>query len=94
MAERRGSFRKAPDLLALKQPDPSRSVRLLEEELGIALFERTNSGVSPTPVQQLLQEVGEARFRSSGVSNGEVASRMTPISPVGIERHDMLGEFL
>ncbi|WP_245283821.1 LysR family transcriptional regulator [Bradyrhizobium sp. URHD0069] len=48
MAERCGSFRKAADLLALKQSNLSRRVRDLEEQLGIALFERTNGGVRPT----------------------------------------------
>ena len=48
VAERCGSFRKAADLLALKQSNLSRRVRHLEEELGIALFERTNGGVRPT----------------------------------------------
>ena len=49
VAERCGSFRKAADLLALKQSNLSRRVRHLEEQLGIALFERTNGGVRPTP---------------------------------------------
>lgn len=48
VAERCGSFRKAADLLALKQSNLSRRVRHLEEQLGIALFERTNGGVRPT----------------------------------------------
>jgi DNA-binding transcriptional LysR family regulator len=47
-AERYGSFRKAAVLLGLKQSNLSRRVRHLEEQLGIALFERTNSGVRPT----------------------------------------------
>jgi DNA-binding transcriptional LysR family regulator len=49
VAERCGSFRKAADLLAIKQSNLSRRVRQLEEQLGIALFERTNGGVRPTP---------------------------------------------
>jgi DNA-binding transcriptional LysR family regulator len=48
VAERCGSFRKAADLLALKQSNLSRRVRDLEERLGIALFERTNGGIRPT----------------------------------------------
>lgn len=47
-AERCGSFRKAADLLAVKQSNLSRRVRHLEEQLGIALFERTNGGVRTT----------------------------------------------
>jgi len=48
VAERCGSFRKAADSLAIKQSNLSRRVRHLEEQLGIALFERTNGGVRPT----------------------------------------------
>jgi len=48
-AERYGSFRKAAVALGLKQSNLSRRVRDLEEQLGIALFERTNGGVTPTP---------------------------------------------
>jgi hypothetical protein len=40
VAERCGSFRKAADLLALKQSNLSRRVRHLEEQLGVELFER------------------------------------------------------
>jgi len=43
-AERCGSFRKAADLLAVKQSNLSRRIRHLEEQLGVALFERTNGG--------------------------------------------------
>ncbi|WP_343034099.1 LysR family transcriptional regulator [Aurantimonas aggregata] len=48
-AERSESFRKAADSLSVKQSNLSRRVRHLEEQLGIALFERTNGGVTPTP---------------------------------------------
>lgn len=48
-AERYGSFRRAADSLSVKQSNLSRRVRHLEEQLGIALFERTNGGVRPTP---------------------------------------------
>lgn len=47
-AERYGSFRRAAESLALKQSNLSRRIRHLEAALGIALFERTNSGVRPT----------------------------------------------
>uniref|UniRef100_UPI001953A325 LysR family transcriptional regulator n=1 Tax=Stenotrophomonas maltophilia TaxID=40324 RepID=UPI001953A325 len=38
-AERCGSFRRAADLLALKQSNLSRRIRHLEEQLGVTLFE-------------------------------------------------------
>jgi len=49
VAERCGSFRKAAEVLSLKQSNLSRRVRHLEEELGVKLFARTNGGVRPTP---------------------------------------------
>lgn len=48
VAERCGSFRKAADTLSLKQSNLSRRIRVLEDQLGVRLFERTNSGVRTT----------------------------------------------
>lgn len=42
------SFRKAADALRLKQSSLSRSIRELEVQLGVCLFERTRAGVRPT----------------------------------------------
>jgi DNA-binding transcriptional LysR family regulator len=47
-AERYESFRKAADYLGVKQSNLSRRIRVLEEELGVVLFERTSGGVRPT----------------------------------------------
>lgn len=79
MAERCGSFRKASDLLALKQSNLSRRVRHLEEELGVALFERTNSGVRPTlagrdfvkGVRRILGELQAVIDGAKAVGRGE-----------------------
>lgn len=79
MAERRGSFRKAADSLALKQSNLSRRIRHLEEQLGIALFERTNGGVRPTPagrdfvngVRRVLDELQIVIDRAKAVGHGE-----------------------
>ena len=43
------SLRKAAEKLAMTQPGCSKLLRELERELGAVLFERTASGVSPTP---------------------------------------------
>ncbi|MBS0277543.1 MAG: LysR family transcriptional regulator, partial [Proteobacteria bacterium] len=42
------SFRKAAEALRLKQSTLSRSIRQMEDQLGVALFERNAAGVRPT----------------------------------------------
>jgi DNA-binding transcriptional LysR family regulator len=79
VAERCGSFRKAADLLALKQSNLSRRVRNLEEQLGVALFERTNGGVRPTSagrdfvngVRRVLNELQLVVDGAKAVGRGE-----------------------
>jgi DNA-binding transcriptional LysR family regulator len=43
------SFRQAAERLHLSQPPLSRAIRALEERLGVALFERSATGVTMTP---------------------------------------------
>lgn len=43
-----GSFRKAADILYNSQPNITRAIHKLEEELGVTLFERTPRGVTLT----------------------------------------------
>lgn len=79
VAERCGSFRKAADLLALKQSNLSRRIRHLEEHLGVALFERTNGGVRPTSacrdfvngVRRVLNELQLVVDGAKAVGRGE-----------------------
>ncbi len=54
-----GNFHRAAERLHMAQPPLSVSIRKLEEELGSALFERTTTGVVPTPAG--LAMVGDAR---------------------------------
>ncbi len=44
-----GSFSQAAKKLYMAQPNLSRSVKRLEEELGYSIFLRTSTGVTPTP---------------------------------------------
>ncbi len=44
-----GSMREAATRLYVSQPALSASIRELEDEIGIAVFERTNKGISVTP---------------------------------------------
>ncbi len=63
------NFGRAAQRCQVTQPNLSVSVRKLEEELGIKLFERTASGVHPTPMakpileqaRRVLQGVGDIR---------------------------------
>ena len=57
-AARTGSFTRAAEELQISQPAVSHAMRLLEAELGLALFERRHKGVSTTDAgQHLLQQV-------------------------------------
>ncbi|MCJ0763601.1 LysR family transcriptional regulator [Variovorax terrae] len=54
------SLGKAAALLGLSQPALSKSVRKLEAELGLPLFERTTSGLVPTLYAETLSRRGQA----------------------------------
>ena len=54
-----GHFRKAADACNVSQPTLSIAIKKLEEELGIALFERARHKVSPTPTGE--QVIAQAR---------------------------------
>ncbi|MDR7094610.1 LysR family transcriptional regulator [Hydrogenophaga laconesensis] len=55
-----GSMTKAAAALHIAQPALSRQMQLLEEELGISLFERSTKGVRLTPSGELLRKRGNA----------------------------------
>jgi DNA-binding transcriptional LysR family regulator len=44
-----GSYTKAADRLGFTQPAVSQHIKALEKELGIRIFNRTDSGIKPTP---------------------------------------------
>ncbi|MFJ8109104.1 LysR family transcriptional regulator [Streptomyces sp. NPDC096132] len=51
-----GSVTRAAELLHLVQPAVTRQIRTLEEELGVALFERTRQGMRPTEAGTVMVE--------------------------------------
>lgn len=51
-----GSVTRAAELLHLVQPAVTRQIRTLEQELGVALFERTRQGMRPTEAGATLAE--------------------------------------
>ena len=54
----RGSIRQAAEGLGLTQPGLSKNLRLIEDRLGVVLFERSTAGVKLTQAGQLLVERG------------------------------------
>lgn len=79
-----GNFTKAANVLGSNQPNVTRAMNRLEQELGCKLFARTNRGATLTPegqqllshvevAQQQLQE-GEAELSgSAGLQNGSIS---------------------
>lgn len=62
-----GHFRKAADACNVSQPTLSIAIKKLEDELGIALFERARHKVSPTPTGE--QIIAQARTVLQEASN-------------------------
>lgn len=84
-----GSLSKAADRLHIAQPALSRQIRLLEEELGIRLFERHGRGMSLTDqgqdvlrhslrVMAELEEIRAASLDSDAALRGHVSIGMPP----------------
>lgn len=77
-----GSITKAARLLHLVQPSVTRQIRLLEEELGVSLFQRTASGMTPTREGALL--VDRARRVLQELDRARAEIRPDPGGVVGI----------
>lgn len=71
------SLRQAAIELRITQPSLSAQIRLLEESLGVTLFERTRGGISMTPVgREILPEVRQVVQAVRGISRrAEFASK-------------------
>ncbi len=63
---RTGSISKAAENLSVAQPNLSRAVKELESDVGIAIFERTRTGMSVTPDGERLLTAGERILREVG----------------------------
>ena len=65
-----GSMNKASEQLYIAQPNLSRSIKELENDLGIAIFERSSKGISLTPegrefigyAKKILSEIDEVEY--------------------------------
>lgn len=87
----RGSVRAAARYLGIAQPAVSRSIRELEHELGVALFERSARGVRLTPLGELfvrraqaaqseLRQAREEIDQHRGIGTGIVAAGLSTAS--------------
>lgn len=67
-----GSFTSAARILHLAQPSLSLQIKLLEEELGVLLFERTGKGIRLTEAGQRFVEQAERILRQTDVLKKEM----------------------
>ncbi len=76
---RTGSISKAAENLSVAQPNLSRAVKELESSLGIAIFDRTRTGMTVTPEGERLLAAGERILRQvvdmETMFDGEAAVR-------------------
>jgi LysR family nitrogen assimilation transcriptional regulator len=84
-----GGFNRAAEVLRIAQPALSRQIRLLEQELGVCLLERTSRGVTTTEAgdvllaraTNVLESIKEIRTSLSGLAsqqmNGSVSIGMS-----------------
>ena len=74
-----GSFSKAADALLVSRPAVSRAMKDLEDEFGVAIFQRTTTGVVPTEAGEIILEkskkishlLGELRSEVSALKSSE-----------------------
>jgi DNA-binding transcriptional LysR family regulator len=77
-----GSVTRAAQLLHLVQPAVTRQIRTLEQELGVALFERTRQGMRPTDAGAIM--VDRARRALSELERARAEVAPTPGMVTGL----------
>jgi DNA-binding transcriptional LysR family regulator len=88
--ERQGSITRAAEQLFLSQPNLSRALRDLEQELGIPLFERTPSGMIPTPQgNRFLREGAEIVAAMDRLTLGFQAPKEFTLSMATVHCHKL-----
>ena len=68
-----GSLRKAAEICSVTQPALTKSLQALEAELGVTLFERSATGMVPTPAAQIVRSHGQHIVNSSRYMEMEIA---------------------
>ena len=75
-----GSATKAGELLHLVQPAVSRHIRMLEDECGVALFERERHGMVLTEAGRTLVEYGRRAVRELDKAKAEIGPAANAVS--------------
>lgn len=78
IAAKAGSFVKAAQELNVTHSAISRQIRLLEEHLGVELFERRNRAVFLTPEGQLLLQTTRGMFEQLSAAVEQIKTNSTP----------------
>ncbi len=68
------SFARASEILAVSQPSVSRSIQLLEDSLGVTLFDRTPQGVAVTPYGRALLPYARSIINDRARAIGAIAA--------------------
>lgn len=68
------SLRAAAEVAGLTQPALSKSLRKLEEQLGVSLFERTPRGIEPTSTARILERHAKVILADSRYAEMEIAA--------------------
>ena len=93
-----GSFSKSAEAMHLTQPALSRSIRSIEDELGLPLFDRIGRRSELTPfgrqvlqrAQRLVDDAAELHALGIGLGSGPGALLMTPLLMQVATRHPQL----
>lgn len=82
-----GSVTRASEVLCLVQPAVTRQIRMLEQELGVALFERTRQGMRLTDSGKVMVERARRALNELECARGEVVptpGTVTGVAAVGL----------
>ena len=88
------SFTRASEVLNIAQPALSRQIRMLEEDLGEALFTRSGKGLALTETGGALREKATTLVNQFDKLRDEVVDQSTPRGHLTVGLPPALGQFL